>query len=166
MALFGESRDISFIRKINRELMGNIISQQCVYYKYDIEQTPVNIYGEADNKRIFKEPLLVNALIKRNDQEFSGGDNVDLKWDITFAFLRDDLVDKNLVPEIGDIIMYNESYYEIVNLVKNQYFMGKDPDYPYDGVLDRSLGNFGYNVSIVCQTVYVSPDNLDIIRTR
>ena len=46
MALYGEARDISLFRHINRELMGNIISQQCIYYKYDIEDTKVNIYGK------------------------------------------------------------------------------------------------------------------------
>ncbi len=43
MALYGEARDISFFRNINRELMGNIISQQCVYYKYELGETKVNI---------------------------------------------------------------------------------------------------------------------------
>ena len=40
MALYGEARDISLFRHINRELIHNIISQQCVLYKYDIEETP------------------------------------------------------------------------------------------------------------------------------
>jgi hypothetical protein len=31
MALYGESRDISMFRRVNRELMGNIISQEVFF---------------------------------------------------------------------------------------------------------------------------------------
>ena len=33
MSLFGEARDISLFRHINRELINNIIEQQVGYYK-------------------------------------------------------------------------------------------------------------------------------------
>ena len=39
MALFGSSRDVSMIRKVNRELLGNVISQQCAFYKVNLNQT-------------------------------------------------------------------------------------------------------------------------------
>ena len=47
MALYGTQRDFSLFRHLNRELMGDIITQQCAFYKFRIEQTNVNIYGEA-----------------------------------------------------------------------------------------------------------------------
>ena len=33
MALYGSQRDVSLIRHINRELIADIISQECAYYK-------------------------------------------------------------------------------------------------------------------------------------
>ena len=94
MALYGEARDISFFRYINRELMGNIISQQCVYYKYDIEDTKVNIYGEASKERYYHPPVLLNCLIERQDQQFPESElGVNFQWGITFKFFRDDLLD-------------------------------------------------------------------------
>ena len=33
MALYGGQRDISLFRHVNRELIGDIISQEVVYYK-------------------------------------------------------------------------------------------------------------------------------------
>ena len=102
-------------------------------------------------------------------------------WGITFKFLRDDLLNKletfnrtpsvygaNLVPEVGDIIMYNQGYYEVDSTNANQYFVGKNPNYPYtDDDGNNPLGNmeldqFGYNVSIICQTHYVPSDKLAI----
>ncbi len=44
MALYGGARDISMFRKVNRELMGNIISEEVIYYKYNITTTK-NLIG-------------------------------------------------------------------------------------------------------------------------
>ena len=181
MALFGEARDISMFRHVNRELMGNIMSQQVVYYKPDIKETIVNMYGEAAHERFWYEPVLLNAIVERSNQQYPESDlGVDFMWGITFKFLRDDLLNKledfnansvygaNLVPEVGDIIMYNKGYYEVDSTNANQYFVGKNPDYDYkDDNGDNPLGNnqldqFGYNVSIICNTHYVPADKLQI----
>ena len=51
MALFGQARDISMFRYVNRELMGNIISQQAAFYKLRLNQTNFNMYGEAAEQK-------------------------------------------------------------------------------------------------------------------
>ena len=95
MALFGSSRDVSFVRRMNRELMGNIISQECAFYKYKLAETKVNIYGEASSERFFDGPVLLNALITPSDNVSPTSDiGVDFDWPVNFAFLRDDLVDE------------------------------------------------------------------------
>ena len=183
MALFGEARDISFFRHINRELMGNIISQQCVYYKYDLGETKVNIYGESSKGKYFHPPVQLNCLIERSDQQYpENGLGVDFNWNIVFKFLRDDLLSRNecfnkdwqfnnvygadLVPEVGDIILYNEGYYEVDSTNAKQYFVGKDPSYPQldsngnNALNETDLANFGGNLSIICNTHYVPADKL------
>ena len=172
MALYGEARDISFFRYINRELMGNIISQEVVFYKCNIIETKTNMYGEASSGRAFEPPVLLNALVERNDQTSPiQDDEVGFAWPITYRFLRDDLVDANLHPEQGDIIMWQEGYYEIDNVNAVQFFVGKDPDYPYlDGAgnnpYETDLGQFGYNVSIICECHYVPSDRVNIQLSR
>ena len=188
MALYGEARDISFFRYINRELMGNIISQQCVYYKYDIEDTKVNIYGEASKEKYYHPPVLLNCLIERQDQQFPESElGVNFQWGITFKFFRDDLLDAgkdfnqnfqsaqnygaNLVPEVGDIIMYQNGYYEVDSTNSNQYFVGKNPDYPNtddngNNPLETGLENFGSSISIICSTHYVPADKVGITKER
>ena len=68
MAIFGSSRDISAFRHINRELLGDIITQQVSFYKFKLGETIVNIYGEASGEKYYDGPLLVNCLINRVDQ--------------------------------------------------------------------------------------------------
>jgi len=169
-ALFGGKRDISLFRKINRELMGDIITQQCAFYKINLKETKSNIYGESAHEKYYMGPVLLNCLIERRDQEYTSTDlGVDFNWGANFRLLRDDLVDANLVPEIGDIILYQEGYYEVDNIITNQLFVGKNPNYPNEpNPLNPDLENFGYNVSIICQTHYVPGDkvgiNLDKVR--
>ena len=168
MAIFGSSRDVSFIRRLNRELMGNVITQQCAFYKYKLSETTINMYGEAAGGKFFDGPVLLNALITVNDNSSPTSDlGVDFNWPVNFSFLRDDLVDANVHPEVGDVILYQESYWEVDNTNTIQYFAGKDPDYPYNtNPLNPGLENFGYNVSITCECHYIPADRVNIIRTR
>ena len=194
MALFGQARDISMFRYVNRELMGNIISQQAAFYKLRLNQTNFNMYGEAAEQKYYDGPILLYTLIDLPDQEFPTDDlGVSFSWKPTFKFLRDDLLDKlkdynedtiygaDLVPQVGDVILYETSYYEVINTNAAQYFVGKDPDYPNSPqpsnppgatyplpspLWNPGLDEFGYNVSIICQTAYIPADKVGITFER
>ena len=165
MALFG---DVSLIKKINRELLGDIISQQCAVYKLNLGETRVNIYGESSGAKYYQDPVLLNVLIERGDQTYSSGDmGVDYTREVEFRFFKQDLVDASVVMEPGDIIMYYESYFEVDNVIDNQLFVGKDPRYPYnENPLNPGLENFGANESIICKTHYTPADRVQITRER
>ena len=163
MALYGQMRDVSMIRFVNRELMQKIISQQCVYYKYNLTTTKVNMYGEAAEGRYFSDPTILFALISREDQIHATEEfGVEFKWDITFKFLRDDLVEANVFPQVGDVVMWDNGYWEIDNPNVNQYFVGKNPDFPneikeekyynrdnFGEMIKKSLGDDLYGGDIV-----------------
>ena len=170
MAMFTSARDVSLLRHLNRELMGNIITQQCAIYQFKLEETKVNLYGEAAEEKYYNSPFLFNVLINRNDQSYPGG-NFELitqEQNIDFFFLRDDLVKADVVPEVGDIILYQESYYGVQSTISNQYWGGKNPSYPnndYDGTpnpLNPGLENFGESVSILASTYYIPSDKVSI----
>jgi hypothetical protein len=168
MAIFGSARDISMFRKINRELLGDVITQQLAFYKYVLDKTKVNMYGEASGGKFFEGPVLLNALITVGDNTSPTSDlGVDFNWSIRAAFLRDDLIDTGVHPEVGDVLLYQESYFEIDNTNIKQFFAGKDPDYPYSqNPLNPGLEQFGYNVSVVCETHYIPADRINIIKQR
>ena len=168
MALFGGARDISMFRKVNRELLGDIITQQVAIYKYVLDKTKVNMYGESSGGKFFTGPILLNALIEVGDNTSPTNEfGVDFNWSIKVAFLVDDLTDANIIPEVGDVLLYQESYFEIDNTVHTQYFAGKDPDYPYSqNPLNPGLDQFGYNVSLICETYYVPADRINITKQR
>lgn len=168
MVLFGGKRDISLFRHLNRELMGDIISQQCAVYKLKLEETKFNLYGEASGDKFYYDPLLINVLIDRGDQTYSNDDmGVTSGRAVTFKFFRDDLVAANLVMEVGDIIMYYESYYEVDEVIANQLILGKDPDYPYnDNPLNPRLEDFGSSLSILCKAHLTPSDKVGLSKER
>lgn len=167
--MFGRSRDVSLIRGLNRELLHDIITQQAAFYKFKLEETKTNLYGEAAGEKFYDGPYLFNCLIEREDQEFPEDDSgVGFGQGIEFRFLRADLVDANVLPEVGDIILYQNNYYGVDRTISNQYFVGKNPSYPNknsDGSnnpLNPGLEDFGANLSIICKTYKVPSDKVAI----
>jgi len=195
MALYGGARDVSMFRRVNRELMGNIISQEVIYYKYKVGETKTNMYGEAFEGRNFADPVMLFAIIDIGDTSSPVSDlGVDFSWPITFRFLRDDLISKlnpanlgqgfgtfqqdpsvtygaEIHPEAGDIIGYQNGYWEVDNTNATQYTVGKDPNYPYydaagNNPLNPGLEYFGWNVEVECTCHYVPSDRVNIILSR
>ena len=162
MALYGGSRDISFIRHINKELINNIIEQQVGYYILDLSKTNSNLYGESLSKT-YQDPVLVNCLIDRIDQAWTETEfGSDVTRTINVRFLRDILVDIQLVPKIGDIILWDENYYEIGSLIENQFVVGKDPSYSYS----ENNADFGSSISIIVSAQYIRPEKVGVNRER
>ena len=52
MALFGGSRDISLFHNLSKELINDIIQTEIGYYKFALERTTANVYGESMGKCI------------------------------------------------------------------------------------------------------------------
>lgn len=160
MAMFGSSRDIDTFKIISKELVNDVISQQCGYYKVILQDTKSNIYGESQNKT-YIGPVLFNCLIERGDytapvDEFG----VDTTRDVKFRLLRDDMIEANVVSEVGDIVLYNELYYEVDNVNNNQLILGKDDQYAYSDGLE----NFGNNYSVVLVCHMTRADKLNITK--
>ena len=162
MALFGTIRDAAMQIGVAQEFVGNVVTQQIGYYKVVLPDTQPNVYGEALVKS-YIGPVLLNTLIVRGDFTMvTDAFGPDSRREVQFRFLKVDLEAANVVPETGDIVMYNELYYEVDNTNENQYFLGKDPSYAYS----EGLGNFGASISIICFTHLTSPERLGITIQR
>jgi hypothetical protein len=162
MALFGRQRDIHAFNTFNRELLEDIISQQIGYYKMKLGDAKVNVYGES-TERYYIGPVLLNCLIERGDFDSNRNEmTVDVGRASTFRFFKNHLIDANVVPEIGDIVMWNEHYFEVDNANENQLIVGKDNDYAYS----EGLQFYGNSLSIILTCHYTSPDKLGINLNR
>jgi hypothetical protein len=160
MALFGSSRDASLIRSLNKEMLHKYIDTEVLFYKLSLDATATNIYDETTSK-VYSEATTLFSIVTLDDQTWTSDDyGMDSTQTSMFGFLRDDLVENDLVPEIGDIIEYKSRFFEIDNVNENQFFAGKDPDNWFGG------SSHGYNTSIVCQTHMTRQSKLNIVKTR
>ena len=164
MALFGTQRDVSLFRHMSRELMGDIITEQCGYYKYKLEETKVNLYGEADAEKFYDGPFIFNVLINRTNEQYAENiEGIQFGQPIEFYFFRDDLKDADILIRVGDIILYQERYYGVQSTVANQYWGGKNPSYPNNiNPLNPGLENYGNNLSVLVSTYYIPADKVAI----
>ena len=162
MALFGGSRDISLFRSLNKELINDIIQTEVAYYKFALEQTKVNVYGEAPGKNYF-EPLKIACLIDKEDQSWSSDDfGSDVNQTVNFQFLKDELRSINLIPEVGDLLLFRNNFYEVDSKVENQLILGRDPDY----AISTETVDFGDSFSIIVNTHISRVDKLNLIPLR
>lgn len=160
--MFGSTRDVATFKIFTKEIVEDIVSQQVGYYKIKLSDTPVNIYGEALTK-YYIGPVLIPTLIVRGEFTRQGTDyGPDTMRSVDFRFFKDHLIEADIVPEVGDVVMYNEAYYEVNNLNENQLILGKDPDYSYSTAVE----NFGQSYSIILTCHYSSPDKLGIAKER
>lgn len=156
--LFGSNRDFNLLVNINRELIKDIVEQEVLYYKLDLYGTESNIYGEALEK-IWQSALKLNCLITRGDQVISVDEfGPDLNRDMSFAFLKQDLIDTNMFPEVGDVISWHEDYFLVDRVRENQFFLGRDKQYN----LTNYGSQFGSSVSLVLDTHLTRIEDLGI----
>ena len=162
MALFGGARVISLFNTLNQELLKDLIQTEVAYYKFVLSQTQINVYGEAPGKNYY-EPMKIACLITRIDQSWSSDDfGSDVNQTHDFAFLKDELKDINLVPEIGDIILFRNNFFEVDERIENQLILGRDKDY----AMSTETSNFGDSFSIIIKTHISRVDKLNLIPLR
>jgi hypothetical protein len=109
MPRFVSQKDFNFFQHINRELVSDVVDVDVILYKIALETTAVNLYGEATE----------NA---------KDGFGVDVEQNVEFRFVRALLEQVKTYPEAGDIIYYDEAYYEIDNVNDTQLVAGQ-PQY-------------------------------------
>ena len=162
MALFGGSRDISLFNNLNKELINDIIQTEVGYYKFVIEKTISNIYGESMGK-MYYEPVRLAGLIDRQDQSWSSDDfGSDVGQNINFKFLKQDLKDINLTAEVGDLLLFRNNFYEVDGRIENQLILGKDPDYS----ISKGAESSGASFSIILSTHISRVEKLNLIPLR
>jgi hypothetical protein len=147
---------------IGRELLHDIVEQEILYHKLSLEDTDVNLYGESLSKSYWNAVKL-NCLITRGDQVINIEDfGPDLGREASFAFIRQDLVDKTVVPEVGDIVEWHNDFYEVDTVRENQLFLGSDNNYN----LQNYTAGYGRSMSIIVDCHLTRADRVGITQVR
>ena len=125
MAQFVSQRDVDFFDGLNSELIDSIIDTKINVFKVSLHDTEVNLYGESMSK-VFFPGVTVGCLITPEDSAVAMVEyGPDIDQAASFAFHRKTLQTQNLYLEIGDIIEWNSGYYEVNNIIENQFISGQ-----------------------------------------
>lgn len=146
-------RDLNLVNSFNAELMLDIIETIVVLYKIAADETKTNIYGETDqtNGKFYYEGIEMTSIIDRGDitteDENFGPDR---KQTAVFKFREKMLQKINFFPEVGDLILFNDRYHEIDNIIQEQFIHGQ-PDKSH---------------SIICNTHYTRFSKINLVERQ
>ena len=156
---FLPQRDVNLITRVSRELVGDaqnnkdgLINQECVVYKPSLQESAVNMYGEAaGGKKVYKNGVEMNALVAADDFDFNTDEfGPDAQQNVTFSVLRQSFIDASMVLEMGDLIDWNYGYFEVGSINENQLVGGQ----------------FDQNFSVVATTFLIRKSSIQIERVR
>ena len=155
---FWPTRDAELAKRFNDELVGNlkdgkcgIIGQEVILYRVSVYETSTNMYGEADKGKVYEAGVQLSCIIEANDIDWNRDEfGEDTRQEASFHFQRDMLIDVNFRPDIGDIVSWNNGYFEINGTNENQ-LVG---------------GDYNKNWTISCTAFLTRVSNLNIEETR
>ena len=123
---FIPQKEFDLINQMNEELIDELVGQSVDIYKVNIDRTEDNVYGESTTK-YYDIGFRVNCLILYNEPEVNQDEfGADLNADIEMYFQRENLSSGslNFYPESGDIVDWNNYYWEINGTTEPQLFVG------------------------------------------
>ena len=147
MPKFFNSNDLKFIKTISEEVVDYVVEQALTLFKVSVGETKTNLYGESLGK-VYYAPANLMAIVDRNPTGVQyEGFGADTTQAVEFRFNRMRLRTETLpklrdingtlipaeaiqntqygYPEIGDIIHFDGSYYEIDNLQSTRLIGGQ-----------------------------------------
>ena len=160
MALFGGMRDAKYLASINSELINSVIDTEIEFFKLILETTNSNTYGESDSKSYYDSIILPCIITKENKTSTMDDYGHSYTRTAQFGLSRDLLEKADFYPEVGDIVLWDNEYYELDNIESNQYFTGQNPETWPNGT------THGYSVSIVCDAHVTKQTSIGITNLR
>lgn len=156
MGLHGKwfsNRDLRFMHSINAELLGDVIQTTVVLFKIAPAHTPTNIYGESDPSvgKMYYPGITSTCLIDKDEIRAEYNEyGIDKEQPVEFRFREKLLKELNFYPQEGDLVFFNDRYFEI-DVVKQEQFPG--------GVPEKSW-------SIITQTHYTRLSKISLVERQ
>ena len=120
-------RDVRMMNSVNGELMTDIIEQIVQIFKVNANETSANLYGESMEK-LYYAPVETSCYVESDQRStLYEGFGPDVKKGTLFRFHQKLCEIKEIYPEVGDIIAWENAFFEVTNVVENQ-FLGGQPE--------------------------------------
>jgi hypothetical protein len=150
---FISDQDFETIQQFNEEFVREVVEVVVRFYKMDVDRTKATFRGEtAPEGKEYSRVIELETLVVPEDQQTDDGEfTYDVDRTANFGFQRERLKEKDFYPQRGDLIEWDEEFFEIENVVDNELLGTK----------------YFYRHSIVCDSHRVRVSNTDLIdKTR
>jgi hypothetical protein len=161
MPKFFNARDLDFIKSIAEEVVDYVVETAVVLFKVSVGESKTNLYGESLGK-VWYAPQTLMAIVDREPLNVQyEGFGPDRTQAVEFRFMRNRLRTETLpklrdvngtlipvgavqnsqygYPEIGDVILFDSTYYEVDNVRENVLIGGQPAIYNQEeGVFEDS----------------------------
>ena len=145
---FISDQDFEMFQQYNQELVEEVVEVVVRFYKMDVDRTKSTFRGETSPAgKEYSRVVEMNTLVVPEDQQTAEGEKgtFDVNRTAQFGFQRERL--KDFYPQRGDLIEWDEEFFEIENVVDNELLGTK----------------YFYRHSIVCESHRVRTSNTDLI---
>lgn len=122
---FTSQQDYNLALHFNKELVNVFVDVPVVLYKLNIVASKKNVYGESTSKKWYVGVQVPCLISRQLNTAVKDGQTINIEQTAEFNFLRQELKDRNIYPEIGDIIDYNSLYFEIEQTNEIQLWAGQ-----------------------------------------
>jgi hypothetical protein len=122
------ARDLNLVNSFNAELMGDIVENLVEIFKIAPQETITNIYGEtsAVSGKFYEPGILISCLVERPDMTAEYDDfGPNRQQNHVFKLRERACIEVNFYPEMGDVVFWNDRYYEVDNVVQEQLLGGQ-----------------------------------------
>tara|TARA_B100000900_G_scaffold405706_1_gene415688 strand:+ start:1353 stop:1820 length:468 start_codon:yes stop_codon:yes gene_type:complete len=131
-------RDVRMMNSLNGELMSDVIEQVVQVFKINPAETNPNLYGESMNKQYYP-PVEITCFVESDQRStLYEGFGPDVKKGTLFRFHQKLCEIKEMYPEVGDIIAWENAFFEVSNVVENQ-FLGGQPEKNYSFICNAHM---------------------------
>ena len=121
---FGPQKEVDLFDSMNEELIDDIVGQTVDIYKISVENTEENLYGESSTK-YYNDGFRVNCLINWSEPTVESDEfGADVNTSVELYFHRTTLSEAGFYPEVGDIVDWNDFYFEINAVTEPQLIAG------------------------------------------
>jgi len=181
MPRFFNAKDLDFLKTIAEEVVDYVAEQAVVLFKVSVGETKTNLYGESLGK-VWRKPSTLMCIVEREPTVIQyEGFGADKTQTVEFRFniqrLRDESysvprvrdINGTLIPteaiqnvqvgypEIGDVILFDEVYYEVGHITANA-LIGGSPE-----IYDQESGEFeDARGTLICQAHMVRRSQVQI----
>jgi len=122
---FTSQQDYNLFLHFNKELVNTFIDVPVVLYKLNIVESKKNVYGESSSKKWYRGVQVPCLVDRQLNTAVKDSQTINIEQVAEFNFLREECKLRNIYPEIGDIIDYNNLYFEINAINEIQLVAGQ-----------------------------------------